>query len=224
MTFDFKNLRILSFSAHPDDEIGGAGGFLLAAKNGGALLKLSLVIDPSEERSDASADEEKNIRLTEFKKVAKLLSADSSYLGIGRYPEIELTNIFPLIKEIRDFKPDLVLTPSDEEYHPDHRVVAALAKEAIWHAGRSAFPTLGRPYKAKTLLMYEADKPMSQVGFLYDISAVMEEKKKLINLYESQTARKNLADAMKGLNRFRGIMYKGGEYAEAFKTQEFFYG
>lgn len=224
ITFNFKNLRILSFSAHPDDEIGGAGGLLLQAKNSGSVLKLVLCLDPAEPRLDKSASQERKLRLSEFRTVAKLLDCDSSYLGLDRYPKVELENILPLVEEIRKFKPDIVLTLSDEEYHPDHRAIATLTKEAIWQAGRNAFPRFGKPFKTRTLLQYEADKPMPNVDFLRDISDVIEDKKKLLGLYGSQIQRKDLISAVEGLNRFRGIMYKAGDYAEAFKISEFFYG
>lgn len=224
INFNFKNLRILSFSAHPDDEIGGAGGLLLQAKKGGSVLKLVLCLDPAEPRMDKTLSQERKIRLKEFKKVAKILNCESSYLGMERYPVISMENILPLVKEIRKFKPDIVITLSDEDYHPDHRAVAMLVKEAIWRAGRNAFPRYGQPFKAKTLIQYEADKPMSNIDFLRDISDVMQEKKKLLGLYDSQINRKDLISAAEGLNRFRGIMYKAGDYAEAFKITEFFYG
>ena len=129
-----------------------------------------------------------------------------------------------MVKEIREFKPDIILTLSEEDYHPDHRAICSIVKEAIWQAGRSAFPQYGKPFKTKTLLQYEADKPMSKIDFLRDISDVIEDKKRLLSLYDSQIKRKDLISAVEGLNRFRGIMYKAGDYAEAFKISQFFYG
>ncbi len=224
MNFNFKNLRVLSLSAHPDDEIGGAGGLLLQARQGGAILKLVLCLDPSESRLDLSPDQEKEARLDEFQKVAGLLDCAWAYLGMPRYPAVNMDTILPVVKEIREFKPDIVLTLSEQDYHPDHRAVCAITKEAIWQAGRNAFPECGQPHKTKTLIQYEADKPMSDISFLRDISDVMDQKRQLLGLYDSQVKRKDLIAAVEGLNRFRGVMYKAGAYAEAFKVGEFFYG
>lgn len=224
INLELKNKRILSFSAHPDDEVGGAGGLLLQAQNAGAEVRLVLCLDPAESRIDTSAEDERKARLKEFEEVTQVLKASSGYIGLPRYPRIEFQNILPLVKEIRNFRPDIVLTLSDQEYHPDHRAVAALTKEAIWQAGRNVFPEYGKPFSTKTLLQYEADNPMQSPDFLRDISDVMEQKRTLIEIYASQVRRKNLVDAVAGLNRFRGVMYKTGEYAEEFKVREFFYG
>jgi len=224
INFNFRNLRILSFSAHPDDEIWGAGGLLLQAKKEGSTLKLVLCLDPAESRQNKSPNQERNIRLKEFRKVSRLLNSKLSYLGMERYPETKLNNILPLVKEIRKFRPDIILTLSEEDYHPDHRAICSITKEAIWHAGRNAFPEFGKPFKTKTLIQYEGDKPMSNIDFLRDISDVIDQKKQLLSLYDSQTKQKDLISAMEGLNRFRGVMYKTGNYAEAFKITEFFYG
>lgn len=224
INFNFKNLRILSFSAHPDDEIWGAGGLLLQAKKESSILKLVLCLDPAEQRLNKSSSQERNVRLKEFRNVSRLLKSKFGYLGMERYPVIKLDNILPLVKEIRKFKPDIVLTPSEEDYHLDHKAINTLTKEALWQAGRDAFPKFGKPFKTKTLLQYESDKPMSKIDFLRDISDVMSAKKQLLSSYGSQINRKDLISAVEGLNRFRGIMYKVGNYAEAFKITEFFYG
>ena len=224
ITFNFNNLRILSFSAHPDDDIGGAGGFLLQAKKNNALIKLALCLDPAEERINATAKQERVTRIAEFEMAATQLGAEFSYLGLPRYPLLNLENLLPLIKEIRDFRPRVILAPSEEEYHRDHRTVYELVKTAAWQAGRNAFPGCGLPWKTRSLLQYEADNPMRNPTIIRDISDVMEEKKKLLSSYSSQIRRKDLVSAVEGLNRFRGIMYKKGVYAEAFKISEFFYG
>lgn len=214
----------MSFSAHPDDEIGGAGGFLIQTKRDGANLKLVLCLDPGEERFDCTLREERATRLKEFTMVARSLGAKSAYLGLPRYTAVSPKTILPLVKVIREFRPEIVLTLSEQEYHPDHKVVAALTKEAVWQASRQAFPQCGKPWRVSTLLQYEADNPMQNFTFLRDISDVINEKKRILRRYGSQVSRKDLVAAVEGLNRFRGIMYKAGDYAEAFKASQFFYG
>ncbi|HYF04905.1 MAG TPA: PIG-L family deacetylase [Patescibacteria group bacterium] len=222
--FNFKGLKILSISAHPDDEIGGAGGFLVAAKKGGARFHFVLALTPCEDRFECDEKEEQAQRLREFDDVADYFAANTSYLDIDRYPQMTMENICLLVKEIRAYKPDLILTPSNEEHHSDHRALYNLTKEAIWQAGRAAFPGLGEPHKTRTWLSYETDNAIAQPNFLFDITDHWEDKKNIFELYRSQTGRKDLVSALLGLNRFRGIMFKGGEYAEAYNIKEFFYG
>jgi LmbE family N-acetylglucosaminyl deacetylase len=222
--FNLKNKRVLSISAHPDDEVGGAGGFLLQAQKQGAKIHLVLAIDPGEERREHSFEEERQKRLKEFEKVGTILHAQTTYLGFPRYVFPSVDRIRPLIKVMRKFRPDIVLTLSDEERHIDHRAVATLTKKAIWHSGRNIFPEYGKPFRTQLLLQYEADNPMQDITFLRDISDVAEKKRALITLYASQMQRKDLAEASLSLNRFRGLMFKSGTYSESFKANSFFYG
>lgn len=220
----FKNKKILFFSAHPDDEIAGAGGLFIKANQNDSKIKLVLCIDPSEHRLDTSPEKERATRLSEYQKIARHLNATNSYLGLSKYPNLSWENIAPLVKEVRDFKPDIVITLSKDERHTEHKMVNELVMRAVWHAGRPAFPDLGEPHKTQTILESEADAPMQEPSFLLDITDFIEEKKKLMNGYESQVNRKDLATACEGINAFRGHMYRKGTHAEAYKIKEFYYG
>jgi LmbE family N-acetylglucosaminyl deacetylase len=221
---DKKIKRILFFSAHPDDEIGGAGGFIIKTLREGGAAKLVLCIDPSEPRFDKSGKEERETRLSEFSGVARKIGAEHSFLDFAHYPALSYETVLPCVKEIRDFKPDAVLILNSEDYHTEHRMTAAIVKRAVWHAGRGAFPECGAPHKVQMLLEADGDRPLISPNHFEDISSVIEEKKAAFLLYGSQQARKDLVSAFAGLNRFQGVMYKKGEYAEAFHVTEFFYG
>jgi LmbE family N-acetylglucosaminyl deacetylase len=219
-----NNNRIMFFSAHPDDEIGSAGGFLIKQKKSGAVIRLVLCLDPGEPRFDIKETEEKNIRLDEFKKTAEKLGAEYSFLNFERYPVLNRKTVFACVKEIRSFKPNIVLIIQENDYHTDHQLVARIVKRAVWHASRNTFPELGLPHRVEKIMEAEGDRPMFEPNHLEDITSEIETKMQLLGLYESQTARKNLAEAIEGLNKFRGIMYKCGKYAEAFKITTFYYG
>jgi len=223
-TINNKNNRIIFFSAHPDDEIGSAGGFLIKQKKAGAVIRLVLCLNPGEPRFNLNEKEEKEIRLAEFKKTAGKLGAEYSFLNFERYPVLNLKTILACVKEIRLFKPDIVLIIQENDYHSDHQLVAKIVKRAVWHAGRNAFPECGLPHRVEKIMEAEGDRPMFEPNHLEDITSEIEEKLQLLGLYESQISRKNLAEAIEGLNKFRGIMYKCGKYAEAFKITTFYYG
>ena len=216
--------RIMFFSAHPDDEIAGAGGVLIKTiKNGGAV-KLVLCIDPAEPRFEHSGEIERNTRLREYKTVAKKLKAQWSFLDFPHYPQLSYETVLPCVKEIRQFKPDLVIILQEQDYHSEHNLVARIVKRAVWHSARSAFPKCGKPHKVKGLWEAEGDRPIFEPNHFEDITEVIEEKKSIFHAYSSQVLRKPLVDAFVGINRYRGVMYKKGNYAEAFKTTDFFYG
>ncbi len=216
--------RILFFSAHPDDEIAGAGGFIIKTLQQGGAAKLVLCIDPSEPRPDLNANDERNARLKEFSTVADALGASHSFLDFPHYPILSYDTILPCVKEIREFKPDIVLILQEDEYHTEHQLTARIVKRAVWHAGRSAFPEYGQAHKVKEIWESEGDRPMSNPNHFEDITNVIEKKKEILLSYGSQQSRKDLVSAVEGLNAFRGIMYKRGKFAESFKTSNFFYG
>lgn len=216
--------RILFFSAHPDDEIAGAGGVMLKTLKEGGAVRMVLCVDPAEPRLDVSAETERAQRLNEFENVAKQIGAETSYLGLAHYPTLSYETILPCVKEIREFKPSVVILLQEGDYHTEHQMIARIVKRAVWHAGRSAFPECGVPHRTPSLWEAEGDRPLTDPNHFVDISDFADEKRNLFLLYGSQQARKNLADASLGLNAFRGIMYKKGNFAEGFKTTTFFYG
>lgn len=216
--------RVLFFSAHPDDEVAGAGGLMLQTLANGGAVRFVLCIDPAEPRPDISAEDERSARLEEFERVASAIGAETSYLGFPHYPTLSYETILPCVREIRDFKPTKVITLQESDYHTEHQVVSRIVKRAVWHAGRSAFPECGLSHKTPAFFEAEGDRPLTDPNTFVDISAFAEQKRGLFLLYGSQQSRKNLADAALGLNAFRGIMYKRGAFAEGFRATDFFYG
>jgi LmbE family N-acetylglucosaminyl deacetylase len=216
--------RVLFFSAHPDDEIGSAGGFILKTLKEGGAVRLSLCIDPAEPRLDQSAATEREQRLLEFATVASAIGAEHSFLNFPHYPPLSYEMILPCVSEIRLFKPDIIALLHEGDYHTEHQLIARIVKRAVWHAARSAFPECGESHKTSELWEAEGDRPLPDPNHFEDISEYAQAKKETFFLYGSQQARKDLASAFIGINAFRGIMYKKGSFAEAFKTSEFFYG
>ncbi len=136
----------------------------------------------------------------------------------------------PCVKEIREFKPDIVLCLQEDDYHTEHQMVAKIVKRAVWHAGRNAFPQCGKPHKVSELWEVEGDRPMYNPNHFEDITEVVKEKIKIFKIYNSQLQIKDEISALLGLNRFHGLMHakgdndKGYEYVEAYRITRFFYG
>lgn len=216
--------RVMFFSAHPDDELASTGGFMIKNIKNGGKVKMVLCIDPSSPRFDTTAETEKQTRLNEYEKVAKNLGAESKFLNFGHYPALSYEHILPCVKEIRIFKPDIVIMLQENDYHTEHQMIAKIVKRAVWHASRAAFPECGKPHQVKQIWEAEGDRPMPDPNHHVDITKEIKAKLKTFLLYASQQKRKNLASAFEGINRYHGVMYKKGEYAEAYKVTEFFYG
>ena len=58
---------------------------------------------------------------------------------------------------------------------------------------------------------------MECVDWYEDISDVAKQKFALLGLYESQLVGINYPERIEGLNKYRGMLYKNVNYAEAFK-------
>src|SRR5690349_15136710 len=126
----FANKKILFFSAHPDDEVAGAGGLMVKAKKNNSELKLVLCIAPTEDRFGLNAEEECRMRIAEYEKTAKFLGAQSVCLNFDRYPELSRKHVLPLVKEIREFKPDIVVMLSKDDRHTEHKIINDLVNRA----------------------------------------------------------------------------------------------
>lgn len=211
-------------SAHPDDEVHGAGGTLLKFKAAGAELMFVLAIDPGEEKKNRSAEEERRIRLTEFQGMAREFGAKNFFLDLQHYPRLTRDAVVPLVKAIREFRPEIVMILAEDDYHIEHKQTARLVKRSVWHARRDAFVSCGEPYTTEEIWEAEGDRPLHDPNHLEDISNFMDEKLRMFSLYHSQLQAKDLHDAVSGLNCYRGVMYKKGRYAEAFRRSNLIYG
>lgn len=130
-----KKYRVLSIGAHPDDADTSAGGLLFKLYHQGWEVRLLSVTDGSAGMYDTARCGK---ALAEIR--AKEAAKSGSLLG-GRYdvwdiPDGHLTasleNRERMIRYIREFKPDLILTNRPGDYHPDHRNTALLVADASY--------------------------------------------------------------------------------------------
>lgn len=128
-----KQYGVLSIGAHPDDADTSAGGLLLKLRDAGWQVRLLSMTDGSAGtyRKDLSRRE---LALTRQAEAA----ASGTLLG-GRYdvlpnpdgqliPTLELRE--NLIRYIRRFRPDVIITNRPNDYHADHRNTSLLVQDA----------------------------------------------------------------------------------------------
>src|SRR5262249_40503448 len=119
---------------------------------------------------------------------------------------------------LREFQPDLVLTPSLVEIHPDHRAIAEAAYELV-SASRPGDSDHER-YRFLRLAFYEVSHPRLP-NTLVDISSVSKRKTEALALFPSQQAVRDYAAAMEGLNTYRRLTLEGNGPVEAFRVADF---
>jgi len=127
-------LRIICFGAHPDDfEIKFAGTAAKFAAAGHAVKSVVMT-------NGACGHQEKfgpglvGIRHGESAEAAKRLGiAETHNLGRpdgGLQPDMETRG--EVIRQIRGWQADVVLSPRPNDYHPDHRYTAQLVQDAAY--------------------------------------------------------------------------------------------
>jgi LmbE family N-acetylglucosaminyl deacetylase len=134
-TKERKQCRVLSIGAHPDDADTSAGGLLFKLYHQGWEVRMLSATDGSAGMYDASrcgkplADR----RRAEAAASGRLLGGVYDVWDIedGRLMA-SLENRERLIRYIRRFQPDLILTNRPGDYHPDHRNTAQLVADASY--------------------------------------------------------------------------------------------
>lgn len=128
-----KQLKILSIGAHPDDADTYSGGLLSKLRDAGWLVRLLSVTDGSAGtyHMDESAEELKLQRRSEAAASGRLLGGRYDVLDYpdGRL-EVTLAAREHLIRYIRRFRPDVIITNRPNDYHADHRNVSLLVQDA----------------------------------------------------------------------------------------------
>ena len=125
--------RMLVLGAHPDDAEFHAGGLISIYRERGYAVKIVSVTNGGAGHHLRTTDELIAIRQQEASAVGRLIGADYEvweYPDGGLQPTLEVR--LRIIREIRDYAPDLVLTHRLNDYHPDHRAVGQLVQDASY--------------------------------------------------------------------------------------------
>jgi LmbE family N-acetylglucosaminyl deacetylase len=142
-----KMLRLLCFTAHPDDEAGGFGGTLLHyAKRGVETYVICMTPgQAATHRGGAKSDDQlAAMRREEFAAACKLLQVKSG--RVLNYPDGKLdqqnflSTVAELTRHVREVRPHVIITMGPEgaiTAHPDHSMVSIFATMAFHWAGRS---------------------------------------------------------------------------------------
>lgn len=128
-----KPLRLLILGAHPDDAEYHAGGLATIYRGSGHVVKMVSVSDGAAGHHALRPGELAAIRRAEADAAAAVIGASAE---VWEYPDGALQPTLELrgriVREIRSFAPDLVLTHRVYDYHPDHRAVGQAVQDASY--------------------------------------------------------------------------------------------
>jgi LmbE family N-acetylglucosaminyl deacetylase len=126
-------LRLLIIGAHPDDADFHAGGTAALYRAAGHVVKMVSLTNGDAGHQLRSGPELARRRRAEAEASGAVIGATYDVLDNpdGRLlPTLE--NRWEVIRLIRTFRPDLVLTHRPNDYHPDHRYTSQLVQDACY--------------------------------------------------------------------------------------------
>ena len=126
-------MRLLAVFAHPDDELGCVGTLAKHARRGDEVkLVWTTHGELASQFLEESESEVRRIRQEHGAFVAERLGASFHFFDMGdsrmrgdREEALQLARLYAT------FQPDAILTWSDDHPHPDHRMTAKIAFDAI---------------------------------------------------------------------------------------------
>ena len=218
--------NVLIISPHADDEVLGCGGFISKYSKKNYLISVLILTNANKGAPEIYSPEEiKSIR-KEAKVANKLIGTKKIFfenlpaVNLNNYPVYKISNI--INKYIKEINPEIILIPSGNDIHDDHKIVFKAAKVSL------------RPNKKsnlKKILSYEVlsetewnedGKSFNPNYFVHLNKTDINNKIKAFLKYKSQVKKFPHPRSKEGiinLSRVRGSqIYK--EYAEAFKVEK----
>lgn len=214
--------NVIVISAHPDDEILGAGGALLKHLANGDQIYWLITTGIFEQQG--FSQERIASRNEEIEKVAEMLGIVKTFKL--DYPTMTLSSsslikMVPEVSEIfSEIKPEIIYCLNRSDAHSDHRVT--------FDAVMACTKSFRYPF-VKQVLMYECISEtefapaLPEKTFLpnyyIDISGFLERKLEIMEVYKSELAEHPFPRSLRNIEAlatFRGASV-GVEYAEAFQ-------
>ncbi len=196
----WRPARFLVIAAHPDDAEFGPAATAAAWIDGGSVGRLVCCTSGDQGGEDPDLDPLALAanREEEQRRAAAIVGYDE--VVFLHQPDGALANELPLrellVREIRRFRPDAVLTHDPEVLfyagagvnHADHRAAGIAAVDAVFPAARNpmAFPGLARaglaPHRVRRVYLFWPNAPTAWV----DVTATAERKVAALRCHASQ--------------------------------------
>lgn len=162
--------RILAIGAHPDDCEINCGGTAAAWASAGHHVCFLSMTDGQCGHHELSAASLVQRRKAEAAAAANVADIQSRVLPLpDGHLEPSLDNRLMLIRLIRNFQPDLILTNRPNDYHPDHRYTSLLVQDAAFSLTVPGIAPDTPPLARNPLIMYWLDRFRKPIPFEPDV-------------------------------------------------------
>ena len=186
-----KPLRILMIGAHPDDcDIKSGGTAALFAKMGHEVKFLSITNGDAGHMEMGGGMLAKR-RYAETQEVAKRLGIQYDVLDNHDgelLPTLEIR--LDVIRKIREWGADVVISHRPNDYHPDHRYTGVLVQDAAFMVGVPNIAADTPPLRKNPVFLYYQDNFQKPNPFspdiVVDITSVIDQKIYALDAHTSQ--------------------------------------
>ncbi len=184
-------LRVIAFGAHPDDCDLGAGG--LAAKYAALGHKVKFVSLTNGDAGHQSQGGEQlaKRRRAEAQEAGRRIGIEYEVLDNhdGKLlPTLDVRE--QVIREIRQWKADIVIAPRPNDYHPDHRYTGVLVQDASYMVIVPNLVKDAPPLPRNPIFLCYSDRFTRPQGFRPDIVVsiddVFQKKIEMLDAHVSQ--------------------------------------
>ncbi len=183
--------RILAIGAHPDDCDLKAGGCAILWAQSGCPVQFVSTTNGEAGHQEQSGKELANRRKAEAAAAGKIAGIEYRVLD---NPDGQLMpgleQRWELLRLMREFRPDLILTHRPNDYHPDHRYTSQLVQDCSYLVGvPNICPETPRLEKAPVIAYFTDDfqKPLPfSADVAVDIDSVMDTKIQMLACHASQ--------------------------------------
>ncbi len=188
---DDGKLRIICFGAHPDDAEFREGGTAAKWAAQGHHVKLVSVTNGDIGHWQMAGGQLARRRTWEVEEASKVLGTTAQVLDIHDgelLPTLENRKL--IVRLIREWNADIVISHRPWDYHPDHRYVGVLVQDAAYMVTVPFFCPDTPPLKSNPVFLYSSDrfqKPLPfQADVIVGIDDVFDQKLEAICKLESQ--------------------------------------
>lgn len=180
-------LDILVFAVHPDDAELGCSGTIL--KHIALGKKVGIVDFTRGELGTRGTAETRDAEAAESAKILGLHARENLRFKDGFFKNDE-THQLEVIKMVRKYQPEIILTNALHDRHPDHARAGDLANDAIFLSGLIKIETkldgiVQSAWRPRLVLQYIQDRYI-QPDIIIDITDFIEQKERSIRAFKTQ--------------------------------------